>query len=116
MLASFDVFGVELPVVDYAEVDLADGVGIVVEECDYLVGVVGGNVDFLFDFAGERGDVNVAVVGAEEGDFVIDGVDVAPDADGAVADEARFAGPFAADIAEDLAVAGHYNVRDYLLV
>ena len=81
LLAFFDVFRLEFPVVDDAEVDLTDGVGVVVEKSDDIIGMVCGDVDFLFDFAGEGGEVDVAIVGAEEGDLFVDGVDVAADSD-----------------------------------
>ena len=48
------------------------------------------------------------------GRVVVVGVDVAANADGAVADEAGLAGAFAADVAENFSPAQHYDIRDYL--
>lgn len=90
LFTSADVSVLERPQMDDTEVHLADVVGVVVEQGDDVVGMRGGNGGFFSDFATDGLEVGVAEVTEER--HVVNGVDVAADADGAVADEAGFTG------------------------
>lgn len=83
-----DLIAGEFEEMDDAEVHLADGIRIVVEEGDYPVGVFAGEDEFLFDFPGHAGHVG----GFSEMVFAgVDGIDVSADAHGPLGVEPGFA-------------------------
>src|SRR5262249_8185476 len=62
----------------------------------------------------DRREVGIAKVAEQR--CIIRGIDVATDPNGAVADETGLSGPFAANVAHDLVVAGQDHIRNELLV
>ena len=105
---------IESPEVDDAKVDLPYFVGIVVQESDDLVSVFGIDIYLFGDLALDGGFVGVE--GIAEKRHIVNGIDVASDADGAFGDKAGFARAFAADIGEVFAIASYNYIGNYLLV
>jgi hypothetical protein len=99
-----------------SEMDTTDFGGIVIEQGNDAVGVGGLDGDFLGDLAFDGVIVKLAVVGIEQGDFIIYRVYMAAYAYGPVADESCLAGSEAANVGKVFAAAAHYNVRDKLLI
>ena len=100
---------------DYAEVDTADFVGIVVEQGDDAVGVFCINDDFFGDFAFDGGKVGVVKIGIEQG-HIIGWIYMATDTDGAKSDEACFACAFSPDVAEEFTAVTYEDVGDELFL
>ena len=113
VFAGVDGLTLDLDEVDDAEVDLADGIGVVVEEGDDAVGVGEVEDEFLVEFAFDGGAVGVGAGAAFAG---VDRVDVAADADGAEGVEAGLAAGFAAGVVEDAGAGADDAVGDELLV
>lgn len=108
-----DVICFEFEEVDDAEVDLADGVGVVVDEPDDGVGVVAVDVELFVDFAFDGSEVG----GLSEVFFAgVHGVDMAADAEGALGVEAGFAGGFSTGVVEVAPLVVEDAVGDELFV
>ena len=98
---------------DNAEVDLADRVGIVVDQADDALGVRAVEGDFLFDFAGDALEIGVF---AQMGLAGILAVDVTADAYAGLGMQPGFPAFFATDILEHLATVVEDAIRNDLLV
>jgi hypothetical protein len=108
-----DVRGGQVEEVDDADVDLADVVGVVVDEGDDILGEGRVDDEFLVHFAFDAGHVGIFFEGGLGGVF---GVDVAADAEGAFGGEAFFAAFGAPNVVEEVAVVVEEGVGDDLLM
>lgn len=113
VLVGGDVVVVEIEDMDDAEVDGADLVGVVIDEADDALGVGAGEAEFLGDLAVDGVEIEGA---AEAVEGLVNGVDVAADADAAFGVEAFFTGGAAAGVAEVAAVVVEEGVGDDLFV
>jgi len=114
LLLASDIGGIECPEVNDAEMNAADLCGVIVNERDELVGVIRIDGHLFGDFTLDGSVVDISHILRKE--RIIDGIDVAANADGTMADKACLAGALPADIREVLSSAGHQDVWDELLL
>lgn len=109
--ARADFVGGEFDEVDDAEVDLADIVGVIIEQGEESGGVGAGEVNFLGQLAFDGPLIHGEIDRAME---AVVFVDMPSDADGGFGHEAFFAGAAATEVAEDAALVAEDAVGDDL--
>lgn len=113
VLVGADLIMVEIKEMDDSEVDLADFVGVVVDESDDFLGVIALEHQFFHDFTFDA----VEIGGFGEGVFAfIDRIDVTADADALLGVEAFFTGFSATGVNEVFPLMMKDGVGDDLLV
>ena len=96
---------------DYAEMDFANIVAVVIEKSDDAVGVVSGEVQLFINLTFYSGEIGFA---AKRACAFINRIDMAADSDGALGMETAFASAFATGIMEVMSVVVEKSVGDDL--
>ena len=99
--------------VDDAEVDLADGIRLIIDQGDDGFAVAAFEIELFGEFAGDGGVVGGGAGAAFTG---VDGIDVTADADGDFRVEAAFATGLAAGVVEHAVAMAEHAIGDELLV
>jgi hypothetical protein len=113
VFAGGDDVVIEVDQVDDAKVDLADRIGVVVEQGDHALLVTARQVEFFLDLTLDRRLVSARTGFAGTG---VDGIHVAADTDGNLRVQPVFAAGFAAGVVKDAVAVSEHAIGDELLV